>query len=162
MSTCFFSGVGLLFVAKSNIRIATGLVKGKMCQKEFYRTAILICVPQRYDKSRTPPASPLALRRGTRATVSSKRGGGNSEAKSGKAVVVGGMNHYWSASGAIVVEAQSTIGQRTKQYSFVRRAIEEHRTAQVQKSPARRSKAPAGGDSDVVLQCMRVLTSSGL
>ena len=28
--------------------------------------------------------------------------------KSGKAVVVGGMNHYWSASGALVVEAQST------------------------------------------------------
>ena len=43
--------------------------------------------------------------------------------KSGKAVVVGGMNHYWSASGAIVVGAQSTSGQRTKQYSFVRRAL---------------------------------------
>ena len=43
--------------------------------------------------------------------------------KSGKAVVVGGMNHYWSASGALVVGAQSTIGQRTKQYSFVRRAL---------------------------------------
>ena len=43
--------------------------------------------------------------------------------KSGKAVVVGGMNHYWSANGVLVVEAQSTSGQRTKQYSFVRRAL---------------------------------------
>ena len=40
MSTYFLSRGGLLFVAKSDIRIATGLVKGEMCLKEFYRTAI--------------------------------------------------------------------------------------------------------------------------
>ncbi len=44
MSTYFLSRGGLLFVAKSDIRIATGLVKGKMCLTEFYRTAI-VCKP---------------------------------------------------------------------------------------------------------------------
>ena len=82
-----------------------------------------------------PSSVTLALRRGTHTTVSSKRGVGNSEAKSSKAVVVGGMNHEWSASGVLVLEAQSTSGQRTKQYSFVHSAIEEHRTAQAQKAP---------------------------
>ena len=61
-----------------------------------------------------------------------------------------------------MLEAQSTSGQRTKQYSFVHSAIEEHRTAQAQKSPAGRSEARADGDSDVALQSMRMLTSSGL
>lgn len=61
--------------------------------------------------------------------------------------MVSGMNHYWSSSGALVVGAQSTSGQRTKQYSFVHCAIEEHRTTQAQKSPARRSKARVGGDA---------------
>ena len=41
MSTYFLSRGGLLFVVKFNICIATGMVKGKMCLKEFYRTAIV-------------------------------------------------------------------------------------------------------------------------
>ena len=81
----------MLFVAKSNIRIATGLVKGRMCRKKFYRTAIFVLLKGTTKAARLQ--RPLALRRGTRATVSSKRGEGNSKAKSSKAVVVGGMNH---------------------------------------------------------------------
>ena len=44
MSTYFLNRGGLLFVAKSDIRIATGLVKGKTCLTEFYRTAIIRCL----------------------------------------------------------------------------------------------------------------------
>ena len=38
-------GGGLLFISRPFIPVITGLVKGKMCLTEFYRTAILINSP---------------------------------------------------------------------------------------------------------------------
>ena len=35
-------GGGLLFISRPFIPIITGLVKGKMCLTEFYRTAIIL------------------------------------------------------------------------------------------------------------------------
>ena len=98
MSTYFLSRGGLLFVAKSDIRIATGLVKGKMCLTEFYRTAI-VCKPisyqsycqlfsvhhtlGRYGEHYRSECEPLLLH--------------------GLTTIGRCADHYWSARGAIVL-----------------------------------------------------------